>query len=626
MQKKKFFYLIWQNTMPACLRRQVRVGSSDLAEGKSVSSWMNLPAQAGASPELAQILQSKTWAGRRVPCVVGRSRRHKPAIFAKILNRFRKNCIGCLKHLARPTAPMLWRAGKGGGFYIIFFFIFLVIIGFLATYKSLDPDFGWHLKTGQLILERGIPHQDWYSYTMPNFPWIDHEWLTDILIYKIYSIFGLYFLLLVFLILYTLSFFIVGQYHYNFWNFALPAIFGYLATINFLGIRPQLLTILFIAILWKITNKFLDNSSKLIYFLPILFIIWVNLHGGFFAGLFILSVILILETFKKFGVHKKIKYLNFLERFNLREQPFSKISTLLGITIFSFLATAINPYGLRIYEEVFRTVGDNFIRFHIQEWMPLLFIEFNPFIYIYIGLFTGFLMISYKKVGFNGIIISLAFLILSLSGARYFLIFIIITIPIFQEMLYHSKDKISLKKNYNLMVNFDKGVFALFLVLLILLCGYFFYGYFVVNKYYPEGSVSFLKTLPLSENLFNEYGWGGYLIWKIPERKLFIDGRMPTWKENGQFIFGDYIKIMGAESGFEKILEKYNVSLALIPKSKEGRQNVEKDIKIEKFSEKHPWLIHIYKGISKNKNLYVELKKLSWKTIYQDDVAVILRK
>src|SRR3989344_4659607 len=122
--------------------------------------------------------------------------------------------------------------------YVIFF-IFLVLIGFLATYKTLDPDFPWHLKTGQLILERGVPYQDWYSYTMPRFPWIDHEWLTDIFIYKTYSIFGFYFLLFFFLALYAFSFFIVGQHRHHFWSFIFPIIIGYLATLSFLGIRPQ---------------------------------------------------------------------------------------------------------------------------------------------------------------------------------------------------------------------------------------------------------------------------------------------------------------------------------------------------------------------------------------------------
>ena len=81
---------------------------------------------------------------------------------------------------------------------LISFYLILLFLGFILTYNLLDPDFGWHIKTGQLILERGIPDKDWYSYTMPDFPWVNHEWLIDVLMYKIYSLFGFYILLTVF--------------------------------------------------------------------------------------------------------------------------------------------------------------------------------------------------------------------------------------------------------------------------------------------------------------------------------------------------------------------------------------------------------------------------------------------
>src|SRR3989344_9531753 len=99
--------------------------------------------------------------------------------------------------------------------------------------------------------------------------------------------------------------------------------------------------------------------------------------------------------------------------------------------------------------------------------------------------------------------------------------------------------------------------------------------------------MAFLKTLPLSENIFNEYGWGGYLIWKIPERKYFIDGRMPSWRQNGQFVFGDYIKITKAEIGFDKILEKYDIKYAILQGSVKSRyeesKNNEKGKKVKEF-------------------------------------------
>ena len=87
-------------------------------------------------------------------------------------------------------------------------FLVLLGIGFLATFNSLDPDVGWHLRTGQLILERGVPHVDWYSFSMPTFPWVDHEWFMDVLIFFGYQLGGIHLLSLVFILVFTGAFFI----------------------------------------------------------------------------------------------------------------------------------------------------------------------------------------------------------------------------------------------------------------------------------------------------------------------------------------------------------------------------------------------------------------------------------
>lgn len=73
---------------------------------------------------------------------------------------------------------------------LIVFYLFIWITFFINGISFLDPDFGWHLKMGQLILARGIPITDPFSYTMSSFPFVDHEWLTNIMIAKLYPTLG----------------------------------------------------------------------------------------------------------------------------------------------------------------------------------------------------------------------------------------------------------------------------------------------------------------------------------------------------------------------------------------------------------------------------------------------------
>ena len=71
---------------------------------------------------------------------------------------------------------------KSSLLYILFFLAiaFNFILSWVRGTFMLDPDFGWHLRMGQIILQTGIPATDPFSYTMQSYPFVDHEWLTNI--------------------------------------------------------------------------------------------------------------------------------------------------------------------------------------------------------------------------------------------------------------------------------------------------------------------------------------------------------------------------------------------------------------------------------------------------------------
>src|SRR3990172_11624222 len=62
-----------------------------------------------------------------------------------------------------------------------------VIVFWIRGIMLLDPDFGWHLRMVELILQNGISKTDPFSYTMPSYPFVDHEWLTNVVMSKIYG-------------------------------------------------------------------------------------------------------------------------------------------------------------------------------------------------------------------------------------------------------------------------------------------------------------------------------------------------------------------------------------------------------------------------------------------------------
>jgi len=534
--------------------------------------------------------------------------------------------------------------------YILFvfvLFVFLLGLGYSTTFNSLDPDFGWHLKTGQLILERGVPKVDWYTYTMPHFPWIDHEWLTDVIIYKIYSLFGYQILLLAFLTIFTLAFVVLTK-RARFFYYLLPVVLGYLALLGFLGIRPQLLTVFFFAGLLVILERFLQNPyTRLVYICPIIFLVWTNLHGGFVIGLVLIFLLLLLEIFKKTKMFRKLILSKLFYGQNIieesRERSNRKIKILSLLLIISAVITILNPYGPRIYIEIFSSIGDSFLKSHISEWVPLFVMTPSLgliFRVSYLVMFLSFFVVFRKKVEFNNFVLVLIFFVFALLSRRNLLIFIVLTIPIFTELIFYFRKEVLSGETSRKMLEVMFGGFKKWAIALIVL-GWFILGSYpyIVNNLrngvgtaYPVQAVKFLKTLPLSDNLLNEYGWGGYLIWRLPERKVFIDGRMPSWRASGAFVFGDYVKMMEAQNGTEDLLKKYDIKIAILNRDIEAQatkysdyQNKPKN-RIAIFLEKHSWISKIIGAYPPHKNIYNELIDFGWHVAYEDNAVIILKK
>jgi len=91
------------------------------------------------------------------------------------------------------------------------------------------------------------------------------------------------------------------------------------------------------------------------------------------------------------------------------------------------------------------------------------------------------------------------------------------------------------------------------------------------EKTYPKKAIEYLKKNPKEGNLFSEYGWGGYLIWKYPEKKTFVDGRMAIWRWNQKdkrFLndaYGTYLDIMNGEKTLIPYLQKYHITRLILP-------------------------------------------------------------
>jgi hypothetical protein len=169
------------------------------------------------------------------------------------------------------------------------------------------------------------------------------------------------------------------------------------------------------------------------------------------------------------------------------------------------------------------------------------------------------------------------------------------------------------------------------LILISLLLGLLIYSttlvfVFINYNFYPQKAVEYLKKLNFKGNLFSLYDYGGYLIWIMPERKVYIDGRMPSWRRDrgpvteSNYAFDDYLTMISDEKYLFKQIKKYNITYILIPKPKDKNKNkTENMLKFEKYIHKL-----VYGNIDKHV-LNEDLTKVGMIKIYDDGNFIIYK-
>lgn len=464
---------------------------------------------------------------------------------------------------------------SAGNFFIL---LGLLLIFFIALRQPTDPDMGWHLKDGEYLLENNmqVAKLDIFSHTMPDFPLIMHEWTSDMAMFFIYEKAGLFVLSLVFALIaaaafITVSFGVRSKKEYK----IIAAILGTIASIPILGVRPQMLSLLGLALVVFVIFRFREKQeSNMIYFLPLLFFLWVNMHGGFSVGLFFIALFLFLEFAKLAAAAflKKIKQRNFtvvfsqwLEKNTLQWKHFFRLS---GVLACSCLATLVNPYGWRIYIEVITTIFDSYAKANIGEWTSVTLSSPMSFQFIvYLTLLVILLLMSRKKIDWTYLILSSIFLYTAFSSWRNMPIFLIISTPLWvnivESLVGMELLRIIQKKWFLILMAVAVGIIAYQQVKIVSAVTSSIDELARIGNY-PLGAVRYLKENPIEGHMFNEYNWGGFLIWQYPEKKTFLDGRMPSWRIGKQNIFREFSETMSYNDGWEKTFEKYDVSFALV--------------------------------------------------------------
>lgn len=470
----------------------------------------------------------------------------------------------------------------------IFVALGISLIFFIAIRPPTDPDMGWHLQDGKYLMEHNfkVAKKDIFSYTVPDFPLIMHEWTTDIFMEKFLELTNFFSLSVLFALITSMAFLLVAlgapaKIEYK----VIAASLGTIASVPILGVRPQMFSLLGLALVVYVIYRFRqDSRSRIIYWLPIIMAAWVNIHGGFAVGLFFIGLFCAVEFIKLSSAYllNKIGKVRFIARYKRisafvgfffgklvkNSIPFGSLLKIGIVFVISSFATLLNPYGWRVYIEVFTTAMDSYAKANINEWFPVTI--YNPMSHqfiIYLSLLAILLLFSFKKTDYTYLAICIIFLHMGFSSWRHMPLFIIVSTPLWisiTESIAGSELLKVVRKKWFLAAL----ALAVFLIaqqkLTKVIPVSFTLEKLAGDGQYPLGAVEYLRGNPVEGRMFNEYNWGGFLIWQYPEKKVFIDGRMPSWRFGDLKIFERFNGIFKYEENWQDTLKKYDVSFALI--------------------------------------------------------------
>jgi hypothetical protein len=454
--------------------------------------------------------------------------------------------LGASKNTARKIAA-LWATYPRSALAIKFLAVYAIFL-IAAWFKHYDPDFGWHLKAGEFIRNNGVPVKDIFSYTASDFNWINHEWLSDAFLSVLYDKVGYQGLSILYATMWTASFFIVKAYK----NFLFLTI-ATLAVAPYSGVRATTWTFLFTAVLLALITA---KQKKLRWLIPGLFLLWANIHGGFFIGLAVVGF-----YFVK-----------------------SRDTQWLVIFAVSALLTLLNPYGIYLHEEIILTMSDTSLHWQIAEWFPASFLIYTmPFIFSTIWA-AGFVLTLGKDWRKKAFKLSPIFYLASLTASRHFPLFVLVSTAEIDGYLTEIKKKIPKKLNRvarAMVVTPPVIVISVTVWHLLFLTPLFSTYVDAKEEPYPTLAVTHLQANPCQGNIFNSYNYGGYLIWKLPDAKVYIDGRMPSWRDpNGQKYFDRYHALENDENATtSQEFKDYNIKCVIWPNITEDSSKLVKSLK-----------------------------------------------
>ncbi len=430
-----------------------------------------------------------------------------------------------------------------------------VFVYYLVPQSIADPDIWWHLRNAEWQLStHSFLRQDVFSSTARGAPWIDHEWLAELpfyLAWRFGGAAGVYALTVA-----AIEIIVAGVFYLAFRrsgspmaSFAVSAIAALLATVSF-GPRTLLFGWIFLVVELILLHHF-ETRENILFFLPPLLGLWINAHGSWLIGAVV---------FAAFALSGCLR----IETGSLQNEAWTRrqARSLSIAAAVSLAALFANPYGWRLVAYPFDLAFRQRLNVaNVEEWHALDFHSVRGLLlFAVLGLLFAVQILRRRSWNLR----DLSFLVIgvysAVSYSRFLFLAALLVMPILAPDL-------SIRGRRAAQARARPWANAGILLFLVPLVVRHLPSATALSNSgedrFPLQAVGFLQRFHPQGEVWNDFLWGGFLIWNARQLPVFIDSRVDLFERKG--VFQDYLDAVRLKNSLA-VLDKYHIRYVIFRK------------------------------------------------------------
>lgn len=424
----------------------------------------------------------------------------------------------------------------------MYFILFMLSILMACLSTEYDYDLFARLIVGEHFFANwSLSYNDFLSYT-PTHIWYDHEYGASLIYYLFFKVLGPFGLILIQAILmYLTTFFVIktqdlqkNSYPPTLWFSAVFLLI--IAHLNPSLIRCHLCSFMLFSLLIYILEKSRKYNSKLLYTIPLLIILWNNIHGGVVAGMGMIFIYMVGEI--------------------IRRKPWKKY---LIVLLISTPLLAINPWGWDYFN--FLISANTKTRTYVTEWWFVFAQRHVQYYYssFIISLFAVAIALCKKRFDMTKFLALITTTVLGTLHVKLLSLSVIIVAALYYKEIM----KLICSNCIRLM---EKTAYILCIIAILYIPFTHPYTPIINLNKFPIVECEFLKINNIKGNILTEFGLGSYVSYKLyPNNLIYMDGRYEECYYDREF--NKLIQFVAAEDNWKDAIYDYHTEILMPEKT-----------------------------------------------------------